>query len=122
MKNVLRTLAFTGIVAVAAVAGSAKAQAQVGIAIQIAPQDYSYYGGYVPACPGPDFYWTGGYYTGNVWVPGRWVHRDRYYVRNWDEHSYHRDWDDRYYGRDYDRHDYDRDRDYDHRGWEHGRR
>ena len=128
MRNVLRTLALTGIVAAAAVAGQAQAQAQVGIAVQIAPQDYSYYGGYVPACPGPDFYWTSGYYAGTGWVPGRWVHRDRYYVHDWDDHYYHRDYDrhdyDRY--RDYDRHDYDRhdyDRhDGDHRGWDHERR
>lgn len=112
MRNFLRTLALTGIVAAAAVAGQAQAQAQVGIAVQFAPQDYSYYGGYVPACPGPDFYWTGGYYAGSVWVPGRWMHRDHYYIA-------HRDY--RYDHRDYARHDFDR-HDYDHRGWDHGRR
>ena len=107
MTHILRKLALAGVVAAAAVAGQAQAQAQVGIAVQIAPQDYSYYGGYVPVCPGPDFIWTPGYYAGTVWVPGRWMHHDRYYV----EH------------RDYrvDHHDYDR-HDFDHRGWDHGRR
>ncbi|MBV8673605.1 MAG: hypothetical protein JOZ33_09245 [Acidobacteriaceae bacterium] len=109
MRNILRTLALTGIVAAAAVAGQAQAQAQVGIAVRVGPPVY--YSGYVPPCPGPDFYWTSGYYAGTVWVPGRWVHRDRYYVRDWDEH---RDYDRHY--RDYDRHDYY------HRGWDHERR
>ena len=102
MRNILRKLALTGVVAAAAVAGQAQAQAQVGIAVQIGPQDYSYYGGYVPVCPGPNFYWTPGYYAGTVWVPGRWLHRDRYYVAHRDYGFYHRD--------------------YDHRGWDHGRR
>jgi hypothetical protein len=105
MKPTLRTLALTGIVAAAAIAGQAKAQAQVGIAVQVAPQGY--YGTYVPPCPGPDFYWTPGYYAGSYWMPGRWVHRDRYYVE-------HRDYR-------FDHHDYDR-HDFDHRGWDHGRR
>ncbi|MBV8631539.1 MAG: hypothetical protein JOZ83_11480 [Silvibacterium sp.] len=121
MRNILRTLALTGIVAAAAVAGQAQAQAQVGIAVRVGPPVY--YSGYVPPCPGPDFYWTSGYYAGTIWVPGRWVHRDRYYVRDWDDHRdryYARDWDDH---RDYDRHDRDYDRhDYDRRGWDHERR
>ena len=107
MTHILRKLALTGVVAAAAIAGQALAQAQVGIAVQIAPQDYSYYGGYVPACPGPDFYWTPGSYAGTVWVPGRWIHRDHYYAYNRDYHVDHRD---------YDHHDFD------HRGWDHGRR
>ncbi|HZD50280.1 MAG TPA: hypothetical protein VE178_16175 [Silvibacterium sp.] len=101
MKNVLRTLALTGIVAAAAVVGQAQAQAQVGIAVGVGPAPV-YYGGYIPPCPGVDFYWTPGYYTGAVWVPGRWLHRDRFYVEHRDYH--------------YDHHDFD------HRGWDHGRR
>ena len=116
MRPTLRTLALTGIVAAAAVAGQAQAQAQVGFAVQVGPP--AYYDAYVPPCPGVDFYWTPGYYAGAGWVPGRWVHRDRYYVN---DRGY-----DRYDRRDYDRHDYDRRdsdrRDFDHRGWDHGRR
>ena len=117
MKPTLRTLALTGIVAAAAMAGQAKAQAQVGIAVQVGPQGY-YYDAYAPPCPGPDFYWTPGYYAGSYWVPGRWAHRE-HYAYDRDDHYYHRDYDrhdyDRHY-RDYDRHDFD------HRGWDHGRR
>lgn len=100
MRNILRTLALTGVVAAAAVAGQAQAQAQVGIAVQEGAPVY--YGAYVPPCPGPDFFWTPGYYAGRVWVPGRWVHHDRVYVEHRDYHYDHRD--------------------YDHRGWDHGRR
>jgi len=107
MKGTLRTLALTGIVAAAAVAGQATAQAQVGIAVRVAPPVY--YSNYVPPCPGVDFYWTPGYYTGAVWVPGRWIHRDQVYVGH-----------DRFYHPDYDHRGYDHD--FDHRGWDHGRR
>jgi hypothetical protein len=99
MRNILRTLALTGVVAAAAVAGQAQAQAQVAVGVQVGGPVY--YGAYVPPCPGPDFYWTAGYYAGTVWVPGRWVHRDRFYVEHRD-YVYHRD--------------------FDHRGWDHGRR
>ena len=97
MKRTLRTLALNGIVAAAAVAGQAQAQAQVGFAVRVGPPAPAYYDAYVPACPGVGFVWTPGYYTGRVWVPGRWEHRDRFYVA-------HRDYR------------------YDHRGWDHGRR
>jgi hypothetical protein len=101
MKGIVRTLALTGIVAAAAVAGQAQAQAQaqVGIAIGVAPAPVVY-NAYIPPCPGVDFIWTPGYYTGRVWVPGRWVHHDRVYVEHRDYHDYH----------------------YDHRGWNYGRR
>ncbi len=100
MKNILRTLALTGVVAAAAVAAQPQAQAQVGIAVRVAPPVY--YSAYVPPCPGPDFYWTAGYYAGTVWVPGRWIHRDHYYVAHRDYGFYHHD--------------------FDHRGWDHERR
>ncbi len=100
MKGILRTLALTGIVAAAAVAGQAQAQAQVGFAVRVGPSAPVYYGGYVPPCPGVDFIWTPGYYVGAAWVPGSWVHRDRFYVAHRDYRDYH----------------------YDHRGWDHGRR
>src|SRR5271165_1710100 len=102
MKRILRTLALSGVVAAAAVAGQAQAQAQAGLAVRIGPPAPAYYYGYVPPCPGVDFYWTPGYYAGTLWIPGRWVHRDRFYVA-------HRDY--RYDHRDY--------HDYDHRGWDH---
>jgi len=87
MKSILRTLALSGIVAAAAVAGQAQAQAQVGFAVRVGPPVY---GAYVPPCPGVDFIWTPGYYVGTGWVPGRWVHRDyRYDHRDFD----HRGWD-----------------------------
>jgi len=98
MKGILRTLAITGVVAAAAVAGQAQAQAQVGIAVRVGPPVV--YNAYIPPCPGVDFFWTSGYYAGAVWVPGRWVHRDGYYVAHRDYRDYH----------------------YDHRGWDHGRR
>ena len=100
MKNILRTLALTGVVAAAAVAG--QAQAQVGVAVRVGAPAPVYYDAYVPPCPGVDFYWVPGYYAGTIWVPGRWMHRDRVYV----EHR----------GYYYDHHDFD------HRGWDHGRR
>ena len=113
MRPTLRTLALTGIVAVAAVAGQARAQAQVGFAVQVGPSGY-YYNSYVPPCPGVGYYWTPGYYAGAAWVPGRWIYREHYYYDH-----------DRYYRHDYDRHDYDRDYDrHDrgyHRGWDHDR-
>jgi hypothetical protein len=99
MKSILRTLALSGVVAAAAVAG--QAQAQVRFAVRVGPPAPAYYDTYVPPCPGVDFYWTPGYYTGRAWMPGRWVHRDRLYVE-------HRDYR-------YDHHDFDR-------GWDHGRR
>jgi len=101
MRSILRTLALSGVVAAAAVAGQAQAQAQVGVAVRVGPRAPVYYNGYVPPCPGVDFYWTPGYYAGAGWVPGRWVHRDHYYVEHHDYRAYH---------------------DVDHRGWDHGRR
>jgi hypothetical protein len=102
MKGILRTLAFTGILGAAAAA----AQAQVGIAVRVGPPAPVVYAGYQPVCPGPDFYWTAGYYAGGIWVPGRWIHRDNYYIAHRDFHSY----------------GYDRGYNFDHRGWDHGRR
>jgi hypothetical protein len=102
MKSILRTLAFTGILGAAAAA----AQAQVGIAVNLGPPAPPVvYAGYQPPCPGPDFYWTAGYYAGGVWCPGRWMHRDYYYG--------HRDFHNYGYARAYN---------FDHRGWDHGRR
>ena len=98
MKGILRTLAFTGILGAAAAA----AQAQVGIAVRVGPPAPYVYDSYQPACPGPDFYWTAGYYSGRTWYPGRWMHRDGY---RYDHRDYR-----------YDRHGFD------HRGWDHGRR
>jgi hypothetical protein len=100
MKAILRTLVLTGMVA----AAGAAAQAQVAFAVGIgrpAPVAVPVvgYGGYIPPCPGDGFVWTPGYYAGSVWVPGRWIHHDRYFVA-------HRDY--RF--------------DHGYRGWDHGRR
>jgi hypothetical protein len=94
MKNVLRALALTGVMGLAAAA----AQAQVGVYVG-APVSPAY--AVQPPCPGVDFIWTPGYYVGTAWYPGRWVHREDYYRYHRDFHVapvYH----------------YDR---YDHRGW-----
>ncbi|HTA87543.1 MAG TPA: hypothetical protein VK729_14815 [Silvibacterium sp.] len=101
MKRILRTLALTGIVTAAAVAGQAQAQAQVGFAVRVNPASVFpaplyYNAAYVPPCPGVDFFWTPGYYAGTAWVPGRWVHRDRFYVAHRDYRFDHRGWN---YGR-----------------------
>jgi hypothetical protein len=99
MKGILRTLALTGIMA----AAGAAAQAQVAVAVRVGPPAPPLvYAGYAPACPGVGFVWTPGYYTGGIWVPGRWIHRDGYV-------DAHRDF----------RFDH---RDYGYRGWDHGRR
>ena len=100
MKNILRTLALTGVVTAAAVAGQAQAQAQVGVAVRVGPPAPIVYNAYVPPCPGVGFYWVPGYYAGTAWVPGRWTHRDRFYVEHREYRDYH----------------------FDHRGWDHGRR
>lgn len=97
MKRILRTLALSGIVAAAAVAGQAQAQAQVGFEVRVGPPAPVYYDAYVPPCPGEGFVWTPGYYAGRAWVPGRWIHHDGYVYA-------HRDYR------------------FDHRGWNHGRR
>jgi hypothetical protein len=101
MKRILRTLALTGIVTAAAVAGQAQAQAQVGFAVRVNPASVYpaplyYNAAYVPPCPGVDFFWTPGYYARTAWVPGRWVHRDRFYVAHRDYRFDHRGWN---YGR-----------------------
>jgi hypothetical protein len=96
MKSILRTLAFTGVVAAAAVAGQAQAQAQVGIAVQVGSPAPVVYSAYIPPCPGVDFIWTPGYYAGRAWVPGRWAHHDRVYVAHRDYRFDHRGG---YYGR-----------------------
>lgn len=99
MKRILRTLALTGIVA----AAGAAAQAQVAVALRVGPPaPVVAYDNYVPACPGVGFIWTPGYYAGRGWVPGRWMHRDGYAVAHRDYRVDHRD--------------------FDHRGWDHGRR
>lgn len=101
MKRILRALAFTGLLGIAA-AGAAQAQVYVGGRVAVA----------VPPCPGVGYTWAPGYYAGAVWYPGRWVYRgydrDDYRYRVYDRDDY------RYYHRDYDR---DRDRHYDRDGY-----
>jgi hypothetical protein len=83
MKNVLRALALTGVMGLAAAA----AQAQVGIYVG-APVSPAYVA--QPPCPGVDFVWTPGYYVGAAWYPGRWAHRAEY--RGYDRgYAYHSD-------------------------------
>ncbi len=98
--------------------GATKANAaQFGIYVG-APADY------VPACPGPGYFWVAGYYDGGYWVPGRWEfrgegYRDRvYYGGNYyghfdrDDHRFYGDRD-RGWDRERDR-GFDRDRHFDH--------
>jgi hypothetical protein len=98
MKGILRTLALTGIVA----AAGAAAQAQVAIGVNVGTPVV--YDNYVPACPGVGFVWTPGYYSGRIWVPGRWMHHDQRSFAGRDYHYDHRDYH------------------FDNRGWDHGRR
>lgn len=83
--------------------GATKAQAaQVGIYVGGGPVAY------VPPSPGPDYFWTAGYYDGGIWVPGRWIFRGgfdrdhyRVVVRDRDNHfdrdrGAYRDRDDRH--------------------------
>jgi len=48
----------------------------------------------VPACPGVGYVWSAGYYSGPVFVPGRWIYRgydrDRVVIRDF-HRDYHRD-------------------------------
>lgn len=131
MKNIVRALALTGILGVAAAA----AQAQVGIAIGVrtAPVVVGVDEG-VPPCPGDGYVWQPGYYVGSMWYPGQWVYAGYRYAprtygyyggyRVYDHDDYRRfDRDDfRYRDRDDYRH-YDRDHGRgEHRGWDHDRR
>ncbi len=83
MKSILRALALTGILGLGAAAG---AQAQTRVVIGVGAPVVAV----VPACPGVGYVWTPGYYSGVVFVPGRWVFRgydrDRVVVRD-----FHRD-------------------------------
>lgn len=89
MKRILRALACTGLLGVAAVA----AQAQVAVVGFRAPFRPAVVVA-VPPCPGVGYIWTPGYYAGSVWVPGVWVYR-----------GYDHGFDRGYVVRDY-RHDY----------------
>jgi hypothetical protein len=80
MKSILRALALTGIVAFGAAAG-AQAQTRVFIGVR-APVVEA-----IPPCPGAGYQWTPGYYSGSVFVSGRWINRgfdrDRVVERNY---------------------------------------
>lgn len=68
MKSILRAIALTGILSLAASAAQAQVRAFIGFrapAVVVA----------VPPCPGVGYIWTPGYYAGTVWVPGRWAYR-----------------------------------------------
>ena len=87
MKSILRALALTGIISLGA-AGAAQAQrvvVGVGIGSPVVAA--------VPACPGVGYVWTPGYYSGAIFVPGRWVFRGPapVVVRNFHRDYYHRD-------------------------------
>lgn len=113
--------------------GAIFAAPRVSIGVNIGvPAPPAYYA-VRPACPGPGYVWTDGYWDGGVWIQGYWQPPVRYYApapaygygnsygyRDRDDYRY-RDYD---RDRRYDRHDhdrYDRDRHYD-RGerYEHG--
>lgn len=89
MKSILRALALTGILGLGAAAAQAQTRVFVGFrgpAVVAA----------VPACPGVGYVWTPGYYSGAVFVQGRWAYRgydrDRVVVRDFHrDYGYHRD-------------------------------
>jgi len=85
MKSILRALALTGIVSL----GAAAAQAQPRVVFGVrAPAVVAA----VPACPGVGYVWTPGYYSGPVFVPGRWVFRGGPVIaRDFHAGYYHRD-------------------------------
>ena len=91
MKGLIRALAFTGIIAVAAAAGTKQANAQVGFGVRVAPPVY--YNTYQPACPGVGFIWAPAYYAGSSWIPGRWIHREDYAYAHRDYRFDHHDFD-----------------------------
>jgi hypothetical protein len=93
MKRILRTLAFTGILGLAAAGAQAQVRAYIGFGGSAAVVA-------VPPCPGVGYVWTAGYYNGPVWVPGRWAYRGGY-----DRYDAHRVYDHdgwRGYDRDHD--------------------
>lgn len=113
MKRALYALVFIA----ATLIPAAAAHAQVGFTVRVGP---AYYAGYAPPCPGPGYVWTDGYYSGPVWVPGRWAYRaysgreyNGYYHRDWDRdqayYRHDRGWDDHDNGRHngWDRHDHE---------------
>ncbi len=96
MKNVLRAVVLTVMMGAASMA----AQAQVRVFFGVGTPAPVVVPSYIPPSPGVDFIWAPGYYYGQVWVPGRWVHREAYYGRGYygydHAHYYaHRDWDHR---------------------------
>ena len=98
MKRILRTLACTGLLGIAAAAAQAQVGVYVGVRAPIRPVVVAA----VPPCPGDGYIWTAGYYAGPTWYPGRWVYRgyDRAYAdRDYNRHEY------RYYDRDHRDHD-----------------
>jgi hypothetical protein len=78
MKRILRTLACTGLLGIAAAAAQAQVGVYLGVRAPISPVVVAA----VPPCPGDGYIWTAGYYAGRTWYPGRWVYRgyDRGYV------------------------------------------
>ena len=82
MKSILRALALTGILGISAAGAQAQTRVFVGVGAPVVAA--------IPACPGVGYVWTPGYYSGAVFVPGRWVYRgfdrDRVVVRD-----FHRD-------------------------------
>ncbi len=94
MKRMLRTLAFTGILGLAAAGAQAQVRAYIGFGGPAAVVA-------VPPCPGVGYVWTAGYYNGPVWVPGRWAYRgyDRYDAHRVVRPDYHYDY--RAYDRDH---------------------
>jgi hypothetical protein len=96
MKRILRALAFTGILAVAAAGAQAQAQVRAFVGFR-APVVVAA----VPPCPGVGYVWTAGYYNGPAWVPGRWIYRGNggFYARR--DYRFDYRYDHRYYDRHY---------------------
>jgi hypothetical protein len=104
MKGFFRTLALTGMVAVAGAVAAQPANAQVRIAVGVGVPAPVYAEGYIPPCPGDGYLWTAGYYNAGIWVPGHWARRDfiaprAYYGGHVDYRAYGRGFDGGHGGR-----------------------
>jgi hypothetical protein len=102
----IRSFLLAGLFAGALTAATSTAHAarvgiSIGFGVPVAPVVNV---GYIPACPGPDYYWNAGYYVGRVWYPGRWIYRaPAYGGRAFVEHrDFYRD---HAWGRDYRSHE-----------------
>jgi len=97
IRSILLAGLFAGVISAAtSTAHAARVGVSIGFGVPVAPAMSV---GYIPACPGPDYYWTAGYYVGRVWYPGRWIYRAPVYGGR--AYIEHRDYDHNHrWGRD----------------------